>query len=276
MPDPVLRYLFDIPSMLESGGVTKCYACESCGAQGKFEVLRYDDDTPESFKERVSRWQEDAAKEHICREKQKPRIVVATPFYDTKRPETEQCINRLSHCPSCEVQVVQHKSGSISHARNFMWNEIVDKAQTSDYLLWVDADMDFSIQDVANLVMLDKDIATGIAVCRTSRQLNIFKTCDIEADPYTIREIGSLPFPVAAVGCAFMLMRIGFMREYDLMGRPKLGPPFDLINLNTETKFGGQMPEDLSFCKRMQDWGREIWAHPGVRLGHYIGEMVRP
>jgi hypothetical protein len=31
--------------------------------------------------------------------------------------------------------------------------------------------------------------------------------------------------------------------------------------------------EDLSFCKRAQDLGHEIWAEPSVKLGH-LGHMV--
>ena len=136
------------------------------------------------------------------------------------------------------------------------------KAMSKDYthVLWLDSDMVFTDDLFDDLYDTGKKFVTGIAHARREPYLSCIFT---ELYPAIKRCDGEYPsdtFKIAGCGMACVLMTVDIIKDVWKHHGTAFFPDRD---------FG----EDLSFCKRAQDLGHEIWAEPSVKLGH-LGHMV--
>ena len=135
-------------------------------------------------------------------------------------------------------------------------------------MLWLDSDMSFSPNIVDDLLFCGKDMVCGAFVSRRPPYGPCVYT-DI-SDPGKMKQVehfGTEPFRVDGCGFATVLTSVDLLKA--------VWNRFDTCFRPTE-KYG----EDLAFCDRVKQIGREIWCEPTVRPGHiaqvpvYAGEHL--
>ena len=170
-------------------------------------------------------------------------------------------------------------------------NRVVEAAtlmeEPWDWLLFVDSDIEFSVQDVIDLLTwAQEDPAARPIVGGTyfSSNGSQFFTVAYRLDrgeptgPYVaipIDEVSKMvesgedePMLVDALGTGFMAIHRSVIDE---MPKVWLRPQPWFAELVTALDDGKpvHMGEDLTFCARAQEMGYPIWLHTGVRLVHY-------
>lgn len=166
----------------------------------------------------------------------------------------------------------------IAHDWNIGWNEsLVHRARMEmtrafletnhTHMMWIDADIEFTSQDVATLWNLQADIAVG-AYCmkRPDKPLSAWK----DGKLVKIEECPKGPFEVDYAGTGFMLIRRGVIEALT----EKLGTyqgqhgPSPAIYM-TPVYDGGLESEDYFFCRVAREAGFKVVMDPSIRLGHW-------
>ena len=162
---------------------------------------------------------------------------------------------------SHEVEVL---SGTLVYiARNRLANKAINEGYT--HVLWLDSDMVFSDQVVDDLMFCGKEMVCGAFVSRRPPYGPCVYESILKTDIRKVKEFGTKPFRVDGCGFACVLTTVELLRAV----AQKFGTTFQ------PTDFYG---EDLAFCWRVRQIGREIWCEPTVRPGHiahvpvYAGE----
>ena len=197
------------------------------------------------------------------------KLMVAVPTVDYVHADFVKSLTRLSlrlgreRIPA-NVEVV---GGTLVYiARDRLAKRAVDDEYT--HVLWLDSDMTFSDSIVEDLLFCGKDMVCGAFVSRRPPYGPCVYT-DI-SDPGKMKQVehfGTEPFRVDGCGFATVLTSVSLLadvkRAFSTCFRP------------TE-----QYGEDLAFCDRVKQLGREIWCEPTVRPGHiaqvpvYAGEHL--
>ena len=136
------------------------------------------------------------------------------------------------------------------------------------HVLWLDSDMIFKPSIVEDLLFCGKEMVCGAFVSRRPPYGPCVYT-DI-SDPANMKKVenfGTEPFRVDGCGFAAVLTSVSLL---------------DAVQSNFGTCFRPteQYGEDLAFCDRVKQLGREIWCEPTVRPGHiahvpmYAGEHL--
>ena len=187
----------------------------------------------------------------------KAKITIGTPYYETFRPEYAKSLAYLAQSQLFDLELHFVQGTYIHQARNLIWNSC-----KSDWLLFIDSDMQFNGLDVQQLIEQDKPISSGVSLNRFNGQPNVFRERDSQYE--AMQSLPAAPFTADGVGAGFLLIQRQVLDDYRL---PE--GPFDLLYAPIMSARGRQIwGEDLSFCRRMQTLGYQIWVHPGVRLGH--------
>ena len=197
------------------------------------------------------------------------KLMVAVPTVDYVHADFVKSLTRLSlrlgreRIPA-NVEVV---GGTLVYiARDRLAKRAVDDEYT--HVLWLDSDMTFSDSIVEDLLFCGKDMVCGAFVSRRPPYGPCVYT-DI-SDPGNMKKVenfGTEPFRVDGCGFATVLTSVSLLadvkRAFSTCFRP------------TE-----QYGEDLAFCDRVKQLGREIWCEPTGRPGHiahvpvYAGEHL--
>jgi hypothetical protein len=143
----------------------------------------------------------------------------------------------------------------------------------SDFILMIDSDMSWSLEDVDRLVEADKDVIAALSYGRgyPFRPTIFNDDFSLPEIPHPLR-----PFEVPMIGAAFMLIKASVFKMFAL-ARPWIGLPFDPLPLPFDPLTPGLRSafgyEDLSFCLRARRLGFSVWCHPGCDIGH-VGKTV--
>jgi hypothetical protein len=145
---------------------------------------------------------------------------------------------------------------------HYMRNEIVNSAinNGSDYLMFVDADLEFPHDGLLKLLSHKKDVVGG---CYNTRALPLHgtvKKINEKGEIYTCESPTNLE-QVYAIPTGFMLINLHAIRY--------MAHPFDFGRFDD----GAFIGEDINFCKRFNEMGREIWCDGSISIGH-IGEYT--
>lgn len=200
---------------------------------------------------------------------EKTMLNIAVPYYLDVTTKTMNCIFRLTASQKYGFKVSLRSSALIHHNRNQLWYEA---DTTMPYLLFIDSDIVFTEDDIDKLVSLDKDIACGWYLMRGSGDPAVhFRYEDVPGPhkykPFPADQFPDDPFRVDGVGFGFVLIKTSVIEDWK-RERPDEAP-FDFINCPEMTPVGRQyLGEDFAFCVRMQQWGKDIWVHPDVHVGH--------
>ena len=219
----------------------------------------------------------------------KPKIYVATPCYDSMRIET--CVSLIDMFSTLgrsgiECKFKSVKTSLVTHGRNLLTCGFLDS--NFDYMLFVDADVEFQPEAVARMLVPKKDIiCTPYRVKEENIKYAVkFKDPDfIKIEPFDLVEIEEGPAGL------MLIKRVVFERLMDK--RPDLKINFDeptRKKMNEEigavedaidrymynfwdTTFrldtGEWKGEDLSFCALATDAGFKIHANLDSGTTHH-------
>jgi len=219
----------------------------------------------------------------------KPKIYVATPCYDMMRIET--CVSLIDMFSTLgrsgiECKFKSVKTSLVTHGRNLLTCGFLDS--NFDYMLFVDADVEFQPEAVARMLVPKKDIiCTPYRVKEENIKYAVkFKDPDfIKIEPFDLVEIEEGPAGL------MLIKRVVFERLMDK--RPDLKINFDeptRKKMNEEigavedaidrymynfwdTTFrldtGEWKGEDLSFCALATDAGFKLYANLDSETTHH-------
>ena len=161
---------------------------------------------------------------------------------------------------------VEIQSGTLVYiARNKLACKAVNEGYT--HVLWLDSDMVFNEQVVDDLMFCGKEMVCGAFVSRRPPYGPCVYTSIRKNNIEKVKEFGTKPFRVDGCGFACVLTTVELLQAV----AQKFGTTFQ------PTDYYG---EDLAFCWRVGQIGREIWCDPTVRPGHiahvpvYAGEHL--
>ena len=219
----------------------------------------------------------------------KPKIYVATPCYDMMRIET--CVSLIDMFSTLgrsgiECKFKSVKTSLVTHGRNLLTCGFLDS--NFDYMLFVDADVEFQPEAVARMLVPKKDIiCTPYRVKEENIKYAVkFKDPDfIKIEPFDLVEIEEGPAGL------MLIKRVVFERlmdkrsdlkiNFDEPTRKKMneeiGAVEDAIDRYMynfwDTTFrldtGEWKGEDLSFCALATDAGFKIHANLDSGTTHH-------
>ena len=219
----------------------------------------------------------------------KPKIYVATPCYDMMRIET--CVSLMDMFSTLgrsgiECKFKSVKTSLVTHGRNLLTCGFLDS--NFDYMLFVDADVEFQPEAVARMLVPKKDIiCTPYRVKEENIKYAVkFKDPDfIKIEPFDLVEIEEGPAGL------MLIKRVVFERlmdkrsdlkiNFDEPTRKKMneeiGAVEDAIDRYMynfwDTTFrldtGEWKGEDLSFCALAREAGFKIYANLDSGTTHH-------
>ena len=136
------------------------------------------------------------------------------------------------------------------------------------HVLWLDSDMIFKPSIVEDLLFCGKEMVCGAFVSRRPPYGPcVYNDISDPANMKKVENFGTEPFRVDGCGFAVVLTSVSLL---------------DAVQSNFGTCFRPteDYGEDLAFCDRVKQLGREIWCEPTVRPGHiahvpvYAGEHL--
>ena len=197
------------------------------------------------------------------------KLMVAVPTVDYVSAEFTKCLVRLTKKLAhdgvdFDVQII---GGTLVYiARNRLASRAIEYGFT--HVLWLDSDMTFNENIVDDLLFCGKDMVCGAFVSRRPPYGPcVYTSIDDPARMIKVENFGTEPFRVDGCGFAAVMTSVDLLEGV----RNCFGTCF-----NPTEKYG----EDLAFCDRVKQLGREIWCEPTVRPGHiahvpvYAGEHL--
>ena len=220
----------------------------------------------------------------------KPKVYIATPCYDMMRVET--CVSLIDtfstlgrHGIECKFKSV--KTSLVTHGRNLLTCGFL--ASGFDYMLFVDADVEFTPEAVMRMLVPKKDI-----VCTPYRVKNEPTVPEYAVKFKDPKDIKILPWDIAEIeeGPAGLMLIHRRVYEGLMKNRPDLKINFDKITrdkMNKEigaedaisrymynfwdTTFhldtGEWKGEDLSFCALAREHRFRIYANLDSGTTHH-------
>ena len=222
---------------------------------------------------------------------EKPKVYVATPCYDSMRVET--CVSLLDTFSALggsgvECKFKSVKSSLVTHGRNLLTAGFLNSG--FDYMLFVDADVEFKPEAVMRMLVPKKDI-----ICTPYRVKNKpeameyavkFKdSTNIKIEPFDLVEIEEGPAGLMLIHRKvferLMDKRPELKINFDAPTRKKMneeiGADNDAIDQYMynfwDTTFnldiGEWKGEDLSFCALVRGMGIKIYANLDSETTHH-------
>lgn len=159
------------------------------------------------------------------------------------------------------TEIAVCSSSLVYDARNKLAHKAVSEG--FDRVLWLDSDMRFApdLMDRLDADLEDgRDIVSAFYFTRKNPvHPCIFRKCSMVGNTPTVLPVEGWPrdsvFDVAAVGFGAVMMRVDLLR----LVHATFGRPFSPMD-----GFG----EDLSFCLRVRQLGKQIWCDPRIMVDH--------
>lgn len=156
----------------------------------------------------------------------------------------------------------------VTRARNEMTATFL--ASDHSHMMWLDADIEFKSDDVANLWNLQVDIACGVyAMKKQDKQwYAAWKDGALVTNLDQYKE----PIEVDCAGTGFLLIKREVIEKLASTAESYEGPNGRVPALYmTPIHNDGFESEDYHFCRKAREAGFKIIMDPSVRLGH-IGQ----
>jgi len=197
------------------------------------------------------------------------RLLVAVPTVDYVSSQFTDCFARLVKRLASDGVDFDYRiiGGTLVYiARNRLTKYAIDNGFT--HVLWLDSDMTFGPDIVDDLLFCGKDMVCGAFVSRRPPYGPcVYSSIDDPGNMIKVENFGTEPFRVDGCGFATVLTSVELLKA--------VWDRFETCFRPTED-YG----EDLAFCDRVKQLGREIWCEPTVRPGHiahvpvYAGEHL--
>jgi len=149
-----------------------------------------------------------------------------------------------------------------------------------DYIMWIDSDIIFQPKDLYELLLMDKEVASGwyLQADLSSGFPTRNSTIVVKMDDKQLYEKGSNhyetsdeilardePFKVDYCGFGWVLVKKGV---FERVPYPWFAPKKVQLKKPDGTILEDMESEDISMCKDFKEHGIDIWVNPKVRVGH--------
>lgn len=153
----------------------------------------------------------------------------------------------------------------ITRARNEMAKAFLDSEHS--HLFWIDADIEFTPDDVAKVWNLNADIGVAFySMKRPDKPLSAWK----DGALVSIEDCPKEPFEVDFSGTGFMCIKREVLEKLAETSESYTGPLGKTPALfMTPVHNDGFESEDYNFCRRAREAGFKIIGDPSIRLGHW-------
>lgn len=201
-----------------------------------------------------------------------PSVLFCTPCYGA--------MVQAAHFRSCLKLKETLTQVGLAHDWLVQWNEslvhrgrmemIAAFLRTShSHLFWIDADIEFTPQDVAHVWNMQADVGVGI-YCMKKRHKQwfaVWKDGELVED---LDRFGAEPVEVDYAGTGFMCIRREVIEKLAAAAPTFEGRygPVPAIMM-TPIHNGVLESEDYHFCRIAREAGFRVMAHPQVRLPHW-------
>ena len=200
----------------------------------------------------------------------KPKIRVGIPYPNNAYPHDRcvESVNALKRCPDFDIDLRTVQGASIARGRNLLVTESSAVNQTDfdfDYYLSLDADIEFTVDDVRKLIARDLDIVSGGYQMRGKPDMACagwFGDVNSERLDY-VRWKSKELCRVDWVGAGFLLIKKGIFQS---MAFPYFEELWITYN-NGNVVFWG---EDIGFCMSAVRDGFNIFCDMDVKVYHLI------
>ena len=189
----------------------------------------------------------------------KPKVLVGMPSLGTMDIEAVKCLMQLEFVGTVDII----SNSLVYDARDKIAMDAL--ANEADYVMWLDSDVVYPSNVIRRLMAHNKDMCTGLYYKRTPPFTPCIYVMDDEERlvPYLDYPEESL-FQITAAGFGCILVKTKVIKAV----HEKFGGCFFPVN-----GIGG---EDLSFIRRAQDCGFEIWCDSSIECGHIGSTIVTP
>jgi hypothetical protein len=183
-----------------------------------------------------------------------------------------------AHFQSCMELKDQLNFQNVPHDWRIGWNEsLVTRARnemTADFLktdhshmMWLDADISFTADDVGKLWNLNVDIAVAFYCMKLpNKPLSAW----LDGKLINLDECPKQPFPVDYAGTGFMMIKRRVIEIMAEASESYEGPNGRVPALYMTPVYNdGFESEDYHFCRRAREQGFRIIGDPSIKLGHW-------
>ena len=139
-----------------------------------------------------------------------------------------------------------------------------------DYILWIDCDTVWSVENLENLFNTDGDIVSGLYLMQDKRNFSAVEVWD-EAyfkENYGFKYINITdiqnykePFEVSYAGMGFMLVKKGVFESLQY-------PYFEALPFDFGDGIFEYTSEDIGFCLKAKKQGFNVIVNPNIIVGH--------
>jgi len=242
------------------------------------------------------------------------RVMVATPCYGgmTTSLFTQSILNLQSECAKYKIDMTLltiANESLVTRARNDLVYHFLKHSDTKgkyDYLMFIDADIQFHGDHVIRLLVHNKDVVTGAypkkvinynnienMALTVDKLVNMTTEYSINAkvtDPEMARQgkirLVSGLIEVLDAGTGFMLIKrdvftklanafpeIKYTRDmtalmHDGSVDNTIEEQYAYFDTSIDEDSGRYLSEDYTFCRRWQKIGGQIWTDPEIVLNH--------
>ena len=154
----------------------------------------------------------------------------------------------------------------VHRARNEMTASFL--ATKHSHMMWLDADIEFTPEDIAKLWNMQADIAVGVYAMKKRDQqwFAAWKDGELVKDLDQYHEQTEVDF----AGTGFMMIRRDVIEKMAANARNYEGPNGRVpVLYDTPVHNDGFESEDYHFCRMAREAGFKVMMDPSVRLGHY-------
>lgn len=194
------------------------------------------------------------------------KSLVETVKWLTEQGLTYHLISRYSSF----VSSAREKTATDSDEHDWEATEIADGRFTYDNLVWVDSDVSWTPENLAQLIEQKLDIVSAVVPANLGGALTAMRL-DANGHPKQLTwadlALDAEPVEVDGVGFGMVCFKYGVFE-----GTKR--PWFQIRKANIPTAhYPIDYGEDYSACINFKESGYKIWMHPLVRVGH-IKKMV--
>lgn len=166
----------------------------------------------------------------------------------------------------CDWLVTWNES-LVTRARNEMTKLFLNTDWS--HMFWLDADIEFTPDDVAKVWNMGADIGVGVYAMK-KREGQFYAAWKDGALVYDLDQYGSDPIEVDYAGTGFMCIKRGVLEKLCETAETYEGQNGKVHALYmTPINNNGFESEDYHFCRKAREAGFKIMMDPTVRLKHW-------
>lgn len=193
-----------------------------------------------------------------------PTVTVGTPHGRDLTPEYVVSLIGMLRQSELGIGVALYESCLVHVGRNTIAGNI-----RTDYLLFVDSDIEFPAWGLERLISHNKDIVGGMYFKKAAPHFPLVYEFNKKTWSHScIKNPPTELCEVDGMGTGFMLIKKEVLvKLFEKKWVAKNGFPFNFM----QKPDGNDIGEDLAFCVRAKKAGYKIWCDPSIPLYH-IGE----